>query len=114
MVALTTPTIASLAFTSASNVDGTVTYGTGAANNGDVDQLRVRWVRSNTTSTAPGATTVRGLAERSTNAFAAFSSGGRNYQYRDDRITGGLDGNVPINEGALTGYNVWAMARLEV
>ena len=114
MAALTTPTVASLAFATASRVDGNVTYSTSAANNSDVDQLRVRWVRSTSTSTAPTASTVRGLAQRSATTWASFTAGGRSYTYKDERITGGLDGNVPISESSLSGYNVWAMVRLEV
>ena len=113
MAALTTPTVASLAFATASRVDGNATYFTSAANNSDITQLRVRWVRHRTSSAAPTAATVRGLVER-TGGFANFTSAGRTYQYKDETITGGLDGNVPISEASLSGYNVWAMVRLEV
>ena len=114
MAQLTTPSISSLAFVTASRVDGLATYGTGASNNNDVDQMRVRWVRSTSTSTSPAASTVRGLAERSSSSFASFTSSGRSYQYKDETIRSGLDGSLSISESSLSGYNVWAMVRLEV
>ena len=111
MAQLPTPTVSG-AFSSASRVDGTVTWPT-MTNLNDLDQVRVRYARHATSTTAPSATTL-GLQSERTGGWArgTLPSG---YTYRDDVITSGLaDRTAPFNETSLTGYNVWAIARLEV
>ena len=122
MAQLPTPNISG-AFTSASGVSGSVTWAT-KSNLNDLDQVRVRYARiaASVSSSPPNASTVRGLSESSSSSWTNFTSSGRAYQYRDDRITSGFDTTPPsytdrsvgFSEGSLTGYNVWAMARLEV
>ena len=122
MAQLPTPRVTG-AFTSASRVAGTVTWNT-QTNLSDLEQVRVRYVRilASTSSSPPQRTTVAGLAELTSTGWASFTSNSRTYQYRDDRITSGFDSTPPsyidrtvsFNESGLSGYNVWAMSRLEV
>ena len=122
MAQLPTPSVSG-AFVSASAVSGSASWAS-QANLNDLDQVRVRYARiaASVSSSPPIASTVEGLAEVTSSGWANFTSGGRTYQYRDDRITSGFDTTGPtysdravsFNEASLTGYNVWAMARLEV
>ena len=119
MAQLPTPRIEG-AFTSASLVRGTVDWNS-LSNLNDLAQVRVRYARS-TQSVAPSQADLIARAERTATSWASFTSGGRSYQYRDDRITSGFDNTPPsytdrevsFSEASLSGYNVWAMARLEV
>ena len=119
MAQLPTPTIQG-AFTSASLVQGTTSWAS-QSNLEDLNQVRVRYARS-TQSVAPSRADLSARPERTATSWATFSSGGRSYQYRDDRITSGFDNtppsftdrSVPFSEGNLSGFNVWAMSRLEV
>ena len=118
MAQLPTPTVSG-AFSSASRVDGFVTWAS-MDNLEDLDQVRVRYARA-TGAVAPSAADLASRAE-STGGWSSFSTGGRSYEYRDDVITSGFDNigpsytdrEVMFNESSLTGYNVWAIARLEV
>ena len=117
MAQLPTPTVSG-SFSSTSRVDGTVTWPT-ATNLNDLDQVRVRYARSTERArTAPSATTLgsSGLGQRVQVVGVRGSTGGRSYGYRDDVLRSGLTDRVaePFNETGLTGYNVWAIARLEV
>ena len=127
MAQLPTPTVSG-SFSSASRVDGTVTWPT-MTNLNDLDQVRVRYARHVnqhycTFRNNPWFAVGHARAGQSARAtrWGSFSSGGRSYGYRDDVITGGFDNTpssytdrtVSFNETGLSGYNVWAIARLEV
>ena len=122
MAQLPTPDIQG-AFTSVDNVGGTVTWDS-QTNLEDLDQVRVRYARilTSTSSIPPNRTTLINLAERTLSSWDSFISNGLTYQYRDDVITSGFD-NIPPSytdrtitffEDNLSGYNVWAVSRLEV
>ena len=121
MAQLPTPTVQG-EFTSASLVQGTVTWGS-LSNLNDLDQVRVRYarIRPNVSDSPPSRTVLAGLTERTT-SWLGFMSNGRNYFYKDAVIRSGFDNtppsytdrSVPFSESSLDGWNVWAMARLEV
>ena len=113
MAQLPTPTVSGLQFTSASTVECTVSW-VAQTNLTDLDQIRIRWIRS-TSLVSPTAATVRGLAERGA-SWGTFSSNSRSYEYYDAIDSTGL---ADRTEGAslssgVQGYNIWAIARLEV
>ena len=112
MAQLPTPSISG-SFTSTSRVQGTTAWDT-ASNLSDLDEVRVRYARigAGTSSAAPSRTDLMNGSARTT--WGTFSSGGRTYGYKDDVITSGFASrSVAFSESALSGYNVWAMSRLE-
>ncbi len=122
MAQLPTPSLSGQ-FNSASAVGGTVSWSS-QSNLNDLQQVRVRYARilATTSSSAPLRSTLSELAERTSSGWTSFTSFGRTYQYRDDRITSGFDSTPPsytdravnFTESGVNGYNVWALARLEV